>query len=614
METLSLIIGFTILSLYFLIVPTIIGIGGCHLLCKARYVSTIEAYIWGNIILLALYEILYIPVTFLLIPFHVLCIIFGVCITLMMLVTIMTYRKELMSRFKGLMRHIKHLPFSAYALFVLILIQICFYVFGANLSGSAGDDDGYVVMSLNTITDDGVMLQHETTGNPQNPADRIKYSLASWAHYISFLGKISGIHTTIIAHTFLPAILVLIAYMAYCMLGRLLFSGDEKKNCRFLICLYIIMSFGAYSWYTVTFRLNVTIWQGKGVMVAILLPFTLYFVLSTKRWGWRELVELCILIIAAISLSLMGLGFILLIAIGGFISQFKKTNLRDLILLLPILFACCVGVCMFIQKWFGNIPFFTIEYYKKSFPAASANLLFAYKNYWNGSSLQYLFYGSIIFLLLNYRKNHNSKILLRYILIIAVIICNPIFYTITHAVFLEWNTYIRMFYMVFPEIIMSYAITSFTASLRPSFVRYACSIGVLLYITTSGTSFQTIAQFQPAKNLYKLPPEAIEICHILKEDCDESPVVFTPTDMNVFLRQYDNDVKLLWSRWDFFYRIPQIPDIPQEYFYYMTHYNNLYLILDVNASEREPMEALGLQSFTTVGNYIIYKYPAAETN
>lgn len=608
MEILKLSIGFTILFLYFLIVPTIVGIGGCRLLCRERYVSSIETYIWGNVILLAVYEILYIPVTFLLLPFHILCIIFGMCITLILLVTVMTCRKEILSRFKGLIKHVKHLPFLAYVLFVLILIQICFYIFGANLSGSAGDDDGYIVMALNTITDDGIMIQNETTGAAQNPVDRLKYSLSSWAHYISFLGNISGIHTTIIAHTFLPIVLVAIAYMVYCILGRLFFDGDERKTLWFLIWLYVLLSFGAYSWYTVTFRLNITIWQGKGVMVPILLPFSLYFILTTKHWGWREFIKFSILIIASVSLSLTGLGFVLLIVIGGFIAQFQKTNLRDLALLLPIFLVCCTGVCLFVQKWYGEIPFFTTEYYKSVFSAASENLLLAYRNYWNGSLIQYIFYASIIFLLLSYRKKHSSKILLRYILILAIIIFNPVFYTISHTIFSEWNTYIRMFYLLFPEIIMSYAITSSITALRTNLIRYAGIIGVLLYIIMLGTSFQTVARFQPAKNLYKLPPEAIEICQILKEDCDDSPVVLTPTDMNIFLRQYDNDVKLAWSRWNFLYRLPQISNVPQEYYYIMTH-ENAYLILYANANERPAMEDMGVQLFTTVGNYVIYRPP-----
>lgn len=608
MEILKLAVGFTILFLYFLIVPTIVGIGGCRLLCRGRYASTIEAYIWGNVILLAIYEILYLPVTFLLLPFHILCIMFGICIALMLLITIITCRKELLSRFRGLIRHIKHLPLPAYVLFVLILIQISFYVFGAAISGTAGDDDGYIVMALNTVTDDGIMIQHETTGAAQNPADRLKYSLSSWAHYISFLGSMSGVHTTIIAHTFLPVILVVLAYMVYCILGRLFFEGDERKTFWFLIWLYALMSFGAYSWYTATFRLNITIWQGKGVMVPILLPFTLYFILTTKCWRWRDFIKLSLLIIASVSLSLTGLGFVLLVVIGGFIAQFQRENLRDLALILPAFLVCCTGVCLFVQKWYGGIPFFTAEYYKRVFPAASENVLLAYRNYWNGSPIQYIFYAGIIFLLLSCRKKHSSKILLRYILILAAIIFNPVFYMIAHTIFSEWNTYIRMFYMLFPEIIMSYAITSLLAALRPKFIRYAGVIGMLLYITNTGTSFQTVARFQPAENLYKLPSEAIEICQILKADCGGCPTVLTPTDMNIFLRQYDNDVKLAWSRWNFFYRLPQVSDVPQEYYYIMTH-ENAYLILDVHAGERGPIEAMGVQLYTTVGDYVIYRPP-----
>lgn len=607
MDILNLIIGFTILLLYFLIVPLIIGVGGCRLLYRKRCVSTVEAYLWGNVILLALYELLYIPVTFLLLPFHVLCIIFGVCIVLMMGLTLATCKKELLSRLKKLLQHTKHLPFPAYVLFLLILIQICFYLFGANISGSAGDDDGYVVMSLNTITDDGIMVQNETDGSVQNPADRLKYSLSSWVHYISFLGKISGIHTTIIAHTFLPIILVPMAYMVYYILGYLFFHGNERKIFCFLIWMYIIMSFGAYSTYTVTFRLNITIWQGKGVMAAILLPFTLHFILTTKHWRWRELIKLGLLISATVSLSLMGLGFPLLIVIGGFIAQFQKRSMRNIIIILPILLLCSVGAYMFAVKWYGE-SFFTIEYLKNTFPIASNNLILAYRNYWNGSWIQCLFYVSIIFLLISYKRKHSSKILLRYLLIISVIIFNPLFYTLSYTIFPLWNTYIRMFYMLFPEIIMGYVITSLMSLLPSESVRYVGSIVMFLYIVITGTSFQSVAHFQPAENLYKIPPETIEICQILKEDCDGSPFVLTPTDMNVFLRQYDDNIRLFWSRWHFSYRLAQVSDIPQEYYDLMTDHN-LYLILGVNAGERASIEALGAQLLTTVGDYVIYKSP-----
>ena len=425
LESIRFTIEIVILVLYFGIVPSVIGIGGSSILCPKRKVSVTEAYIWGNIILWVIFQILCVPMGIVGISFTVLTITF-LAIILLLLICIMVLQKErILEGIYIAFRGVGNLSWKEWIVIALILGQVCVSVYGATYIGA--DDAGYMAISLDAVEKDGIASIDYYTGLPSGAP--LKILLTSWNYYISFLGKISGIHVTAIAHTFLPIILIPMAYGVYLLLARVLFHHNRSKVVNFLFWMNLLVIFGGYSWYTVTLRLDICVWHGKAVMAAIMLPFLLYYLLGTKEYQKLDLVCLMFIMIATCAMSLMGVGLSILIVIGAVVAKYQRNYRKKAFpLLMAAVFISLIAVFYF-SKMF-SINEFSFQRVKELFPKATDMALGAYSLYWNGTWLRWFYYICLGYLLLRRKKNEQSRFLTRYIIWQYLIIFNPIVYYI----------------------------------------------------------------------------------------------------------------------------------------------------------------------------------------
>lgn len=100
LENIRFIIGIIILVLYFGIVPSVIGIGGSSILCPKRKVSVTEAYIWGNIILWLIFQVLCVPMGIVGIRFTVLTITFLAIILVLLICILILQKKRILERIR----------------------------------------------------------------------------------------------------------------------------------------------------------------------------------------------------------------------------------------------------------------------------------------------------------------------------------------------------------------------------------------------------------------------------------------------------------------------------------------------------------------------------------
>ncbi len=115
-------------------------------------------------------------------------------------------------------------------------------------------------------------IMHVSYGTGEMPNNQEKRVVVSWPAYISYLAKISGFEVTTVAHTIMPPLFLLIAYLVYFYLSGLIFTKLDNRLI-FMILLAVGFAFGLHSHYSVSFRLLCTIWQGKAILSAIVVPF-----------------------------------------------------------------------------------------------------------------------------------------------------------------------------------------------------------------------------------------------------------------------------------------------------------------------------------------------------
>ncbi len=155
-------------------------------------------------------------------------------------------------------------------IFAAVLLVQLYFAYGYEVNEWSYDDYDYVVNSQDMISSDTLSYVSYTTGEmPNNQEKRV---VVSWPAYISYLAKISGFEVTTVAHTIMPPLFLLIAYLVYFYLSGLIFTKLDNRLI-FMILLAVGFAFGLHSHYSVSFRLLCTIWQGKAILSAILVPF-----------------------------------------------------------------------------------------------------------------------------------------------------------------------------------------------------------------------------------------------------------------------------------------------------------------------------------------------------
>ncbi|MGN0495231.1 MAG: DUF6077 domain-containing protein [Lachnospiraceae bacterium] len=277
--------------------------------------SVFMKYMMGFFAVMSLFWILCLVMTFLKISFTKLCIVYSGCLVLLSIISIcLCYVKEQKWKKKWKYSRPKGCEILYLILFVFLLgVQVYYSVFYDSTIWSY-DDVTYVVLSQDTISSDHMYMSNEVTGLMTDFSP--KRVLNSWPIYIAYLSKMTGFHVTTIAHTIIPAVFLLIGYGVYNFLATGLLK-DREDRLIFLCILSVLFIFGFHTPYSLTFRFLITLWQGKAVLFAIVLPFLFAFLprIYERKFYMRTACYLLITSMTACSLTMMGSGMTIAVCV-----------------------------------------------------------------------------------------------------------------------------------------------------------------------------------------------------------------------------------------------------------------------------------------------------------
>ncbi|WP_022779686.1 DUF6077 domain-containing protein [Butyrivibrio sp. AE3009] len=158
--------------------------------------------------------------------------------------------------------------------FVLLAVQM---VLAVVMSSFDGDDAYYVVESLLAQQVDVMNTIHPYTGI--STSLDIRHAFAVITMWIAFVAKGSGVHSTIVAHSIIPLVVIPFVYLVYVEIGRILFRRRQEVIPVFMLVVSFLMMFGNVSIYTpATFFLMRT-WQGKAMVANLVFPLILWIFL-----------------------------------------------------------------------------------------------------------------------------------------------------------------------------------------------------------------------------------------------------------------------------------------------------------------------------------------------
>ena len=121
-------------------------------------------------------------------------------------------------------------------------------------------------------------------GNNDGNVVDVRHALAAVPMWIAFVAKATGLHSTIVAYTVWPVLIIPLSYFIYHEIAKVLFADNIEMRPIFMIMVNMLMIFGNVSIYTpATFFLMRT-WQGKSMLTSIAFPAILLIFL----WMFKE--------------------------------------------------------------------------------------------------------------------------------------------------------------------------------------------------------------------------------------------------------------------------------------------------------------------------------------
>ncbi len=168
----------------------------------------------------------------------------------------------------------------------------------------------------------------------------------------AFLSFISGMNVASILHTVLGIYYLLLAYIVYVFLGKILFKNTENI-CVFIIVLSILYIFGLYTNYSQTYRLLGPSTQGKAVLAVSLFPFFYALMIDKLYRDYDKTFGLILLLLSAAATSMTLFGTISMIgnvvftvAVSMVGKKRNRKNIRYILWgsILPIIY-CGIFFC-----------------------------------------------------------------------------------------------------------------------------------------------------------------------------------------------------------------------------------------------------------------------------
>lgn len=279
--------------LLFVLLPVFSGM----LFYKNRH-ALINSYIYGWILMLAVFEVLAVPLVFLKVSLTGLTMIWGAVVILLGLAGLYCGRNIFSEWKKAKIQ---------WSFQKGIFLLLCFaQIFLVVILQHSDADDNYFIGIANTSLSTNTLLRYDAYTGMLADSFPLRYVFSPFPLFWACASKITGIHPAILAHTVFPVILILLAYFIIYEISVEIFK-EPQKSLFFCNIMAVLVLFGNYSIYTVSSFMLFRIWQGKAIVASVILPLLILWFISEEKRGIKEFVMLLVIVLAGCGVSSMGI-------------------------------------------------------------------------------------------------------------------------------------------------------------------------------------------------------------------------------------------------------------------------------------------------------------------
>ncbi len=238
--------------------------------------SIVYRFMAGNMLLWAAFQLICVPCIVMEKPLSL--VVRGyVVLSLLLFVCggVLFWKNPLRWEKKGRPERAERVIKAAFGLLLLIQL-VCAVV----MTYGDGDDAYYVAVS--TIANESNTMYMINPYSYGATGLDIRHGLAPFPIWIAFLARISGLHTTMVAHVVVAVYLIMMSYGAFYLVGKQLFT-DKKQRYLFMVFMALLVLFGDSSFRTPENFMIARSRQGKAAMGSVIIPMIIFLMLVILR-------------------------------------------------------------------------------------------------------------------------------------------------------------------------------------------------------------------------------------------------------------------------------------------------------------------------------------------
>ena len=172
-----------------------------------------------------------------------------------------------------------------FLIWAAVLVLIVWHIAAVILHVASNIDDTFYVSESLTILSRNRLMSVLPSSGIEGSVFPATYILVSWEAFLAALSRLFLVSPAVLCHSLLPALLLPLHYMAFYVAGR---EITREKSGLFLLFVLLLNFTCGPSTYNQGAFLTLRIWQGKAVLVNILLPLLLYLFFRITREAGRK--------------------------------------------------------------------------------------------------------------------------------------------------------------------------------------------------------------------------------------------------------------------------------------------------------------------------------------
>lgn len=418
-------------------------------------------------------------------------------------------------------------------------------------------DDSFYLAQSSTILESGRINPYEQSTGIAAFSDQTQYSLVGYEIWTAVICFVFNINTAVLYHSLLPVMFIIMHFLVMYDIGKALFKNNASVFLILIMCFDIL---GGYSVYSQGAFAMLRLWQGKAVLVNVIMPFLMLVFIKIFRNKDSNKYDIDIskydkimlytvllsgLFISVVGLYLVPIEYALFFTVYFIYALIGHKVMKDVFsLILPV-----AGVLPFVAVYFLCLTSDNVVQIATD-NAETLSYMHILKDI-NGTGIIIpVFILAVLFFAMQ-KKSVEKCIFAIYPFVGICTFANPLICRYVARYITGTPVYWRVFWLFSFNITICAAVISVYSIVKK--YRAVYIVISMMIIILCGKPIFTGSFFEMADNFEKIDVVTKNTADAILEREDEPNSLMIPEEYGYGIRQYTGKIIMIWSRYSSLY-------------------------------------------------------------